>query len=99
MPLNVTIKTWNTLHLFHEVNYVFERSYVLEKYDIKRDPMMELLRIEDIVEILKKELKTNTVICLQEVSGDLFEELTRQISVPFSTRKWMMFHRFMWMII
>jgi len=39
---------------------------------------MELLRIEDIVEILKKELKTNTVICLQEVSGDLFEELTRQ---------------------
>ncbi|AYV75491.1 MAG: metallophosphoesterase [Terrestrivirus sp.] len=78
MSLNVTIKTWNTLHLFHEVNYVFENSYVLEKYNIKRDPMRELLRIEDIVKILKKELGTNTVICLQEVSGDLFEELVRQ---------------------
>lgn len=61
------IVSWNVLHLIHELNYAFHESYVINKYGIHN----EQKRLDDIFGALNKHLSDDTVICLQEVPGDL----------------------------
>lgn len=63
------IKSWNVLHIIHEMNYCTGNSPVLDKYPNESE------RILDIYKTILDVLDNNTVICLQEVPGDLFDLL------------------------
>ena len=69
------IASWNVLHLIHECNYEYDTSFVLAKYNIKQDITNESKRLADIVNVIKKLLADGTIVCLQEVPGDLLTML------------------------
>lgn len=60
------IISWNVLHIIHELNHVFNDSPVLDKY-----LRNEVKRLTDIFNAIKALMNENSVICLQEVPGDL----------------------------
>jgi len=92
----IILKSWNVLNLVWEFNYCLDKSPVLETYNIWRvgqDKLtssyydfvnhvmhQEKIRITDIVKKVESELDNNTVMCLQEVSGDLLSALTNKLS-------------------
>jgi hypothetical protein len=69
--------TWNTLYRYHEEKYVPD-SYVLKAYPFEKD------RIRDQVVTIREILAShsNTILCLQEVPGDLLSEL----KIAFGTK-------------
>lgn len=68
--MRYSIATWNTLHRYHEEKYV-PKSKVLSAYP------SESQRIKDQLKMIKKISKKNKniIICLQEVSGDLLDQI------------------------
>jgi endonuclease/exonuclease/phosphatase family metal-dependent hydrolase len=78
------LKSWNVLHLVHEINHAFGNSPVLTKYGIltlnQHDIVQkEQRRLRDIADVIKSELNKNCMICLQEVPGDLLDMLYKEI--------------------
>jgi endonuclease/exonuclease/phosphatase family metal-dependent hydrolase len=69
--MKLTVVSWNVLHIIHELNYAFGNSLVLDKYPI------ESTRITAIFNHIVKKLDKNTIICLQEVPGDLYDYLLK----------------------
>lgn len=71
------IISWNVLHIIHELNYALNSSYVINKYDIANSEANEQKRLVDIFSTIRKHLSDETVICLQEVPGDLLTLLKK----------------------
>lgn len=64
------ILSWNVLHIIHEINYAYDTSPVLEKYSGN-----EQIRLNAIANFISTLLSEDTIICLQEVPGDLLESI------------------------
>ena len=64
--------SWNVLHIYHEIKYCNNMSPVLDMYRNK-----EKDRLNEICKTLQK-YYDDTIICLQEVPGDLYELLKQQ---------------------
>lgn len=61
------LRSWNVLHIIHELNYSYDCSFVLEKWINKEvDRLNALAKI-----IVKYASDTKAVVCLQECPGDL----------------------------
>jgi hypothetical protein len=84
--MKVNIVSWNVLHIIHELNYAFDTSPVLEKYDICKTVENESNRIKDIFKaITDKLVNTGTILCLQEVPGDLLDLLLSDFGPKYHT--------------
>lgn len=70
----ISICSWNVLHLIHEMNHNLHLSHVIKKYP------NEALRLNAIIMNIRLLLGKNDVICLQEVSGDLYELIKTEFS-------------------
>jgi endonuclease/exonuclease/phosphatase family metal-dependent hydrolase len=67
----VIVKSWNVLHIIHELNYASGSSAVLDKYMIETNPLNETNRLQAIYQVIIKALSPTTIMCLQEVPEDL----------------------------
>ena len=86
MKLNVL--SLNVLHIIHELNHAFNSSPVLDKYGIGRDTgnestrlesvRLESTRLKDLVNLISSRLSEHTIMCLQEVPGDLLNLLSEE---------------------
>lgn len=76
----VEVKSWNILHIIHELNYEFDHSPVLEKYQINKNTSNESKRLNDIYNYILKELGDNIVMCLQEVPLELVNTFKSKLS-------------------
>jgi hypothetical protein len=75
----IKVISWNVLHRIHEIKYRFEDSVELKIYPREED------RIKKQIEILKKNLTGEYVICsLQEVSGDLLSAVENHFNDTFN---------------
>ena len=71
--------SWNVLHIIHELNYCFDNSLILDKYQIVQDPSNEQKRLKEIMNMINTFMKNdNTFILLQEVPYDLFQLIEKQ---------------------
>jgi hypothetical protein len=70
--MKIRIVSWNVLHIIHELNHCYGSSPVLSKYGIEVDQSAEQTRLKDIIGEINRQLDGNTIVCLQEVPGDLF---------------------------
>jgi Endonuclease/Exonuclease/phosphatase family. len=69
-----TLGTWNVLHRYHEENYV-PKSLILKNYPDEKK------RINDQISLIDEILKTSkSILCLQEVSGDLLENIKNKFA-------------------
>lgn len=76
--MEITVYSWNILHIIHEFNYVINSSPVLDKYNItKTNTIGEERRIFDIYKMIIKLLNKDSIFCLQEVPDDLLQVLTK----------------------
>jgi hypothetical protein len=73
------IYSWNTLHMIHEYNYNYNNSLVIPNF------LNEKNRINMIVKRIKSLFDNNFIISLQEVNGDLLNELQQidKVSIIF----------------
>lgn len=70
MTKNWQFYSWNVLHIGHEIKYNNDTSFILDKYPNEKDRIKAIkLKIQSV---LNKDL---VVISLQEVPGDLLNEL------------------------
>ncbi len=85
------VVTFNVLHLTHEINHTLGKSPILDEYKIgtfgdltKKISMSdtrekEQNRIKDLFTIIRSMCSPRTIVCLQEVPGDLLHLLVDQL--------------------
>lgn len=78
--MKIKIISWNVLHIIHEFNYCSDSSLVLNKYNQTKQSSNENNRLKDIVVLIHKILDNNTIVCLQEVPGDLLDILLNKLT-------------------
>ena len=81
------IYSWNVLHMIHEINYS-EESLVLERYKITDNCKNEQYRLNDIFKTILNITEQDTVVCLQEVPGDLLARLNQIPNVKIFAYKY-----------
>jgi hypothetical protein len=72
MP-SINVCTFNCLHIYHEKRYVPD-SLTLQAHS------NEPKRIQGLVAFISSQLTNDTVVCLQEVSGDLLSALREEFN-------------------
>ena len=73
--MKINIATWNVLHIIHEINHNLSTSLVIKD----GSTFNEKERTSNIYQKLLPLIENNYIICLQEVYGDLRDELNKNI--------------------
>lgn len=83
------IVSWNVLHIVHEFNHAFDESPVLTKYELRTGSNSnEQVRLTEIVATIGGFVSDETIVCLQEVPGDLLVMLREIPGVQVLTHRY-----------